>query len=318
VIPRQRRGSCAIAIIRRRNGKARELGIFGAVAVGPVAGGLVGGCAAAFFGVSELMGRHATDAVVALPVIAGLLMLCALVAHEWRTEDPLIPVRSLAHTIPVAAIVVAMTAGCASVAVVQLAQTAVELHGASPGHGGLLFGPEVVMALAVAVLFGRLLYTRWTMALALAGLLALALGCAVLAGAARGSDALVLAGTALVGFGVGASVSPALFLTGFSLVSTNLPRVFAFVELLRGVAAFLVAPALVQLATTQADPVAGVRTATWIVVAIVVGGLLAAVAIGLLGRARLQEPDIDTWLAGDGPALPSEPIGAAVRRGVLA
>jgi ABC-type dipeptide/oligopeptide/nickel transport system permease subunit len=89
--------------------------------VGPVAGGLVGGCAAAFFGVSELMGRHATDAVVALPVIAGLLMLCALVAHEWRTEDPLIPVRSLAHTIPVAAIVVAMTAGCASVAVVQLA-----------------------------------------------------------------------------------------------------------------------------------------------------------------------------------------------------
>ena len=38
----------------------------------------------------------------------------------------------------------------------------------------------------------------------------------------------------------------------------------------------------------------------------------------IAGRARLQEPHIDTWLAGDGPALPSEPIGAAVRRGAAA
>jgi hypothetical protein len=37
----------------------------------------------------------------------------------------------------------------------------------------------------------------------------------------------------------------------------------------------------------------------------------AAIAIGLLGRASLQEPDIDTWLAGDGPG----PLLRAHRRG---
>lgn len=350
-----------------RTAVAMNLGIFGAVAVGPVAGGLVagtghwrallwvvvalgvaafafalltyedaepqdpdapvdlvalglatGGCAAAFFGVSELMGRGVADPVVALPVLAGLLMLGGLIAHEWRTEDPLIPVRSLAHSIPVAAIIVAMTAGAASVAVVQLTQTALQLKGASPGHAGLLFVPEVALALAVAIAFGRLLYTRWLAALALGGLVALAIGCAVLAGAVHGSDALVLAGTVVVGFGVGASVSPALFLTGFSLVSSNLPRVFAFVELLRGVAAFLVAPALVQLATTQSDEAAGLRMGTWIVVAIVVAGLVAALSVALLGGARLREPDVDTWLAGEGPAIPSERIGAAIRGGVPA
>jgi MFS family permease len=344
-----------------RTAVAMNLGIFGAVAAGPAAGGLVAGsghwrallwvvaalgagafafalltyedaepqdpdapvdvvalllatagCACTFFGVSELMDRRATDPVVAAPVLAGLLLLGALVVHEWRTEDPLIPVRKLAHTIPLAAIVVAMSAGAASVAVVQLTQTALQLKGASPSHAGLLFIPEIVMALAVAILFGRLLYTRWTAVLALTGLLTLAIGCAVLSGAVHSADGLVLAGTALAGFGVGASVSPALFLTGFSLVSDNLPRVFAFVELLRGVAAFLIAPVLVEFATTRPDQTAGLRTATWIVVAIVVAGLVAALTIGVLGGARLREPDVDTWLAGDGPAIPSEPIGAAL------
>jgi MFS family permease len=120
-------------------------------------------------------------------------------------------------------------------------------------------------------------------------------------------------GAALVGFGVGASVSPALFLTGFSLVSDNLPRVFAFVELLRGVAAFLFAPALAQLATTRSDVASGLRLASWLVVALVAVGLLVALVVAVLGRARLHEPDVDTWLAGDGPAIPSERVAERVR-----
>jgi hypothetical protein len=38
----------------------------------------------------------------------------------------------------------------------------------------------------------------------------------VLSGVTKGSDALVLIGSGLVGLGVGASVSPALFIAGFS------------------------------------------------------------------------------------------------------
>jgi MFS family permease len=340
-----------------------NLGIFGAVAVGPVVGGsaagtqtwrpllwivagvgagallfaaltyedadpqdpdapvdlvalglAAAGCGAAFFGVSELMDRRATDLVVLGPLIAGVALLAGLMAHEWRTDDPLIPVRQLAHTVPVAAIVVAMSAGASSVALVQLVQTALEAKGASPEHAGMLFWPEFGMALVSALLFGRLLRTRWTALLALGGLGVLAGGAVVLTGAARGSDALVLVGSGLVGFGVGSSVSPALFLTGFSLQSSQLPRVFAFVELLRGVAAFLVGPALLQLATTAAHPLAvGLRTGTWIAGAIAYVGLVIAVGVAVLGRARLQAPDLEPWLAGEHPAIDSEPIGAAVR-----
>jgi hypothetical protein len=260
------------------------------------------------------MDRRATDPVVLAPLIAGVVMLVALVAHEWRTQEPLIPVRQLAHTVPVAAIIVAMAAGAASVALVQLAETALQLKGSSPNHAGMLFWPEFGFAVATALLFGRLLLTRWTALLPAAGLAVLSGGAAVLTGAPRGSDWLVIVGSALVGFGVGASVSPALFLAGFSLRSTQLPRVFAFVELLRGFAAFLVGPALLQLAmTTASSPQIGLRTGTWVAGAIALIGLLAALAVAITGRMRLRAPDVDRWMAGEGPAIPSEPLGAALR-----
>lgn len=341
-----------------------NLGIFGAVALGPVVGGVAagsghwrpllwivcaigaaalafalltfedaeaqdpdapvdiialvlaaGGCGLAFFDVSELMGRRVSDTIVLVPVLAGLAMLVGLVAHQWRSEDPLIPVRKIAHTVPVMAIVIAMAAGAASVALVQLAQTALQTKGVAPRHAGMLFWPEIGMALVAAVLFSRLFFTRYTPLLALGGLAVLAIGGVVLTGAARGGDTLVLVGSGLVGFGVGASVSPALFLAGFSLPSRDLPRVFAFIELLRGVAAFLVGPALLQLAQTTAPPPDGLREATWIATGVAVTGLVVATAtaIALAGRLRLHAPAVERWQAGDGTAIPSPPLADAVR-----
>jgi hypothetical protein len=326
-----------------------NLGIFGAVALGPVVGGVAagsgswrpllwivcavgvaalafalltfedaeaqdpdapvdvialvlaaGGCGAAFFGVSELMGRQATDAVVLLPVLAGVAMLVGLVVHQWRSDDPLIPVRKIAHTVPV-------------MALVQLTQTALQMKGVAPRHAGMLFWPEIGMALVAAVIFSRLFFTRYTPLLALGGLAVLAAGGVVLTGVARGGDALVVVGSGLVGFGVGASVSPALFLAGFSLPSEDLPRVFAFIELLRGVAAFLIGPALLQLAMTTTPPDAGLGDAVWIATAVAAGGLLLATGIALAGRLRLHVPDVERWQAGEGPAIPSPPLADAVR-----
>jgi MFS family permease len=339
-----------------------NLGIFGAVALGPVVGGVAagtgswrpllwiicavgsaalafalltfedaeaqdpdapvdiialvlaaGGCAAAFFGVSELMGRRVIDATVLVAVLAGLGMLVGLVVHQWRSDDPLIPVRKIAHTVPVLAIVIAMAAGAASVALVQLAQTALQMKGVAPRHAGMLFWPEIGMALVAALIFSRLFFTRYTPLLALGGLAVLAVGGVVLTGAARGGDALVVVGSGLVGFGVGASVSPALFLAGFSLPSADLPRVFAFIELLRGVAAFLVGPALLQLAMTTKPPVDGLRDATWIATGVAVAGLLLATAVAVAGRMRLHVPDVEGWQAGETTAIPSPPIADAVR-----
>jgi hypothetical protein len=109
---------------------------------------------------------------------------------------------------------------------------------------GMLFLPEFAMAPLTAALFGRLLLTRWTAVLAVTGMGVLAGGAAVLTGAARGSDWLVVAGSALVA------------LAGFA------------------------------------------------------GGLL----VWLLGRARLSEPEVEPWLAGEEPAIPSSCVLAVTRR----
>ena len=91
-----------------------------------------------------------------------------------------------------------------------------------------------------ALLFGALIRTRFVPALAWLGLVMLAGGAAVLTGVAGGPQSLVIVGSGLVGIGVGSSVAPALFTTGFSLRAGQLPRVFAMLELLRGAAAFAV------------------------------------------------------------------------------
>ncbi len=336
-----------------------NLGIFGAVALGPVVGGVAAGSeswrglfwivaalaagalamilltyedappqdreapfdavslalaasgsAAAFFGVSELASHGFTEPIVLAPLLAGVALIVTLIVHQYLAENPLMPVRKLAHTIPVAAIAIAMAAGAASVGLVDLAQSGLELQKVDPGHAGMLFWPEFGGAVVTAALFGAIVFTRFIPALAFAGIVVLGLGGIVLTGVAGGPEALVLVGSGAVGLGVGASVSPALFSTGFSLPSAQLPRVFALIELLRGVAAFLAGPLLLHMAeTVGATPAAGIESAAWVAVGIAFAGAAFALAIFLRGGARLHRPDVDRWLEGEGPALHSPPLG---------
>jgi MFS family permease len=269
--------------------------------------GLAGfGTAAAFFGASELTSHGLGEPIVLVPLLAGVALIAALIVHQFTVSDPLMPVRKLAGTIPVAAIVVAMCAAAASVGLVDLTGAALELKKVDPTHGAMLFWPEFGGAVGTAVLFGMLIYTRWVPVLALVGMAVLAAAGVVLTGVASGSEALVLVGSGGVGIGVGASVAPALFTTGFTLPSPQLPRVFALIELLRGVAAFLAAPLLLHMSeTVGATPAAGIQSAIWVAFAIaLLGGILAA-AIWVAGRARLQDPDLDPWLEGDDAAIES-------------
>jgi MFS family permease len=273
-----------------------------------------GGAAAAFFGASELLTHRMLDVIVFVPLLAGAAMIVALVVYEYRVEHPLMPVGQLATTFPVAGIAVAMCAGAASVGLITLAQTALQTKG-SPAHLGMLFWPEFGAAVASAILFGLLFRTRFVPLLALAGMAMLAGGGAVLSGVAHGPQTLVLIGSGLVGLGVGASVSPSLFITGFSLRSAQIQRVFALVELLRGVAAFLAAPLLLHLAMTiSSKPPEGIGTAIWVCVGIAAGAAGFAVLVAILGRARLQRPDLERWSDGEEPAWDSPPLGAAFRR----
>jgi MFS family permease len=277
--------------------------------------GLAGfGTAAAFFGASQLTSHSFGAPIVLIPLLAGVALILTLMVHQYQAEDPLMPVAKLANTIPVAAILIAMCAAAASVGLVDLAEGALELRKVDPTHGAMLFWPEFGGAVATAVLFGAIIFSRWVAALAFAGLLVLVGAAAILSGVATGSDALVLVGSGAVGVGVGASVAPALFTAGFTLPSPQLPRIFALIELLRGVAAFLAAPLLLHLSeTVGATPASGIESAIWVVFGIALVGLVLALAIWSVGRARLQRPDLDAWLEGKGGAIESTPLGGPGR-----
>jgi MFS family permease len=340
-----------------------NLGVFGAVAVGPVVGGVVAGaegwraffwivtgiggmallmslltfeddpptdrsapvdltaivlaaagCAAAFFGSANLSDHRMMSVIVLVPLLCGLALIALLFVVEYRKRNPLIPVRKLTSTFPTAGIVVAISGGAASVAIIELVLTALEAKGTDPTHAAMLFWPEFGGALLAAIVFGQLFRTRWTPVVAFVGLITLAGGAAVLTGVSRGGEELVVVGSGLVGLGVGLSVAPALFVSGFSLPSMQIARVFASIELLRGVAAFMTGPILLHLAkTTGGNPAVGTRTALWVCMGIALGGALVSLYIMVLGRARLQTPDVEPWLEGTDTAIHSPPLAAGLR-----
>ncbi len=150
--------------------------------------------------------------------------------------------------------------------------------------------------------------------LPLVGMIFLAAGIAVFLIEVPASQSLTLLGSALTGVGLGATVAPALFVAGFSLPSANLQRVFAIVELLRAVAAFMVAPIFVHLAANAGGNLdGGTGIALWIGLGLAVGGAVIGVVIYALSGARPQRPDLERFLAGTAPAWDSPPLLARVR-----
>ena len=187
----------------------------------------------------------------------------------------------------------------------------------SPLHIGVLYLPEVAGAVITAVVLGLVITRRAMHYLPLAGMVFLAGGILVFAIKVPSSQAATLLGSGLTGIGLGATVAPALFVAGFSLASANLQRVFAIVELLRAVAAFMVAPIFVYLAANVgSNSDVGTQVALWIGFGLAVTGALVGVTLYALGGARPQTPDLERFLAGEHPAWHSPPLLAKFRRRV--
>jgi hypothetical protein len=273
------------------------------------------GTAAAFFGASELMSHAMMSVIVFLPLLGGLALILALIAHQSSVKDPLIPVRELFTTKPVAGILMAIAAGAASIAAIELIELAIKPTGA-PGHLAMLFWPEFGGAVFMAVIFGAVLRTRGLTALPFGGLVMLAGGIAIVTGIVGGGHWLVIDAAALIGIGVGASVAPALFVAGYSVRSSLIQRVFALVELLRAVAAFMTAPLIIHLAMTVDGGVSGggIKAGMWVCFALTVTGAGLAGTVFLLGGGKLQQPDLDLWQQGEKPAWDSPPLLALPRR----
>jgi hypothetical protein len=249
------------------------------------------------------------------PLVAGLLLIVVLIVYQYRARQPLLTIRSmLTSTMPVAGIVVALFAAAASVSATALtAALLVPRYG--PLHIGLLYLPELGGAIITAFALGVVINKRQMHYLPLAGMVFLAAGIATFLVQVPSSQSLTLIGSALTGIGLGAAVAPALFVAGFSLPSASLQRVFAIVELMRAVAAFMIAPIFAHLAATVGGSVdAGTGIALWIGLALALGGAVIGVAIYVLGGARPQTPDIERFVAGEAPAWYSPPLLARVRR----
>jgi MFS family permease len=272
------------------------------------------GCVAAFYGASELATHRFLDAQTFVPLAGGLALIVILIVNQYRAKRPLLTIRSmLTSTVPVAGIVVALAAAAASVTATDLTANALAPH-YSAVHLGLLFLPELAGALLTAVVLGVVLKRRELQYLPLVGMAFLAAGIGVLRIQVPPTQALTLIGSGMTGIGLGASVAPALFVAGFSLPAASLQRVFAIVELLRAVAAFMVAPVLAHVAATVGgNPTAGTGIVLWIGLAIAISGAVAAVLLYALGGARPQTPDLARFMDGEGPAWYSPPLLAAVR-----
>jgi MFS family permease len=281
----------------------------------PLALGLAAaGCVSAFYGASELLTHPFLDVQTFVPLVGGLALIVILIINQYRSKRPLLTIRSmLTSTVPVAGIVVALTAAAASVTATALTADILAPH-YTPLRLGLLFLPELAGALLTAVALGVVLKRRELQYLPLAGMAFLAAGIAVFRIQVPPTQALTLIGSGLTGVGLGASVAPALFVAGFSLPAASLQRVFAIVELLRAVAAFLVAPVFVHFAATVGgDPISGTGIALWIGLGIAISGAAGAVLLYVLGGARPRTPNLERFMNGEGPAWYSPPLLAAVR-----
>jgi nucleotide-binding universal stress UspA family protein/MFS family permease len=280
----------------------------------PAIGLAASGCLLAFFGASELTSHAFVSAVTLIPLIGGLALIVILIVYQCVAKQPLLTIKTmLVSSMPVAGIVVALFAAAASVSATALT-AGVLLQRYSPLHVGLLYVPEAGGAVLTAFLLGYVITRKSMHYLPLLGMVSLAAGIIVFRIDVPASTALALIGSGLTGIGLGATVAPALFVAGFSLPSANLQRVFAIVELLRAVAAFMIAPIFIHFASTVGGSLeAGTGSALWIGLGLAIVGTLIGVAIYALSGARPQKPDLDGFLAGLHPAWYSPTLLAKVR-----
>ncbi len=250
-----------------------------------------------------------------VPVALGVLALLGLLVVQYRRDGALMPLKLIAHTLPVTGIATAMVAGAGVTALVELAVVyLLRVRHLAPATTGLVLTTQVVGVVLAAALFARTLRTRWLPALALSGLGVVALaGAVLLALSPAHAVPLIAVGGLLLGFGAGAGVSPALFTAGLSAPSNRLGPTFALVELLRAEAAYLVAPVVLQLAMSRKDLAGGVRLGVLVVVVLCLAGGAVALAVLLLGGVRPHRPDLERWLEGEEPAYDSPPVAATVR-----
>ncbi|MEV6319433.1 MFS transporter [Streptomyces sp. NPDC051776] len=268
-----------------------------------------------FFGVAWLTRSSFSDKGFLIPVSVGLLFVVVLVVSEKRASSPLMPVRPISTTLPVTGLAAAMISGASFITLIELVEVyLLRTVRFDDLEVGALLTPALVGVVIAAILFRQLLDSPWVPCLALAGLVSIAVGAALLlcTGVSNASIVVPLA-SIFLGFGAGSGVTPGLFMAGLSAPAAQIPATFALVELLRSEAAFLIGPALVRLAIVRgiAD---GFGFSVAIMLMVMIMGAALLVGIYLMSGAALRRPDLEAWLAGTSTAFKSPPVAAKLRK----
>ena len=249
------------------------------------------------------------------PIAVGVLALVTMIVYEYRhRREPLMPVLALSSSLPVSGTIGAMLGGGAFVAALSLITVALTERGVPLLTAGAELLPLVGGVAVSSILFRRYITRAGLPLLAASGLIAVIAGIGVALPVTWSVDPAwcIPVASALLGFGAGSAVAPALFMAGLGVESQKIGRAFALIELLRSEAAFLIAPVLLVVAA-HVGGLTGIREALFIALGIAVSGLLLAVFIYLASGTRRHAPDIDQWLGGNGPALHSPRLLARVR-----
>ena len=270
------------------------------------------GTVAPFVAVSLLAGHaFASPPVVGL-LSAGAIGLVTLLVLEYWKDEPLSPVRPMSTAWPVLGILVSSLGGAVYVTLLSLAERYLLTYAKlSPLSTGLAVWPQVATLILAAGIFYGLVRRRSAHigAYVLLGLLLL-VAAAVLLRALGTWDArdVVLGASALLGFGAGATVSPALWLAGWSTPVALVGRVFALVELIRAEADYVMEPIMRRVAGHS-----GVPEAILLTLLIALATTALCVAVYLLSGLRPERPDLERYLEEGEPGLESPPVLARLR-----
>ncbi len=275
--------------------------------------GLAGlGTVAPFVAVSLLVGHAFASTQVVGLLAAGTLGLVALLVTEYQKEEPLSPVRPMATAWPVLGILVASLGGAVYVTLLDLAEQYLQkVSRESPLSTGFAVWPQVATLMLAAAIFYVLVRRRSAHigAFVLLGLLLLVGGAVLLKalGTWNARD-VVLGAAALLGFGAGATVSPALWLAGWSTPVALVGRVFALVELIRAEADYVMDPIMRRIAAHS-----GIPEALWLTLLVAIASTTLCVALYLLSGLRPERPDLERYLEEGEPGVTSPALLARLR-----
>ena len=229
-----------------------------------------------FWASGELTGHGFGSYWFMVPMAVGIACFVALLLTQYHKKEALSPVKPMWTTLPLVGMIAAMVGGGAMVTLLELAeQFQLRVEHRSALSTGLTFWPQVLGVIVTAALLRVLVRSRYLPVYTLSGMLLLIGGGALLLTAhANGSGVNLLAANALLGLGAGATVSPGLWMAGFSLPSQMVGRTFALVELVRSEADFILAPVMLEVAQFSSAggglTADGIRQAIWFTVLITI------------------------------------------------